>query len=205
MLSDAVGKAERAMRGFPHGTVFDIDYEELLERKHRWYDNLFPKRSKSGVPLDDVRMYNKELYDRISEDMEQKKYTGDEYSKEYQELINSYRQMEQLFVEDAIEAGKSDSFFIYLKHDDEIKDGTQRLDINELNLILRRQLKTSDGMFRTVGKEDNPLHLIWKNAKLEQRNMVKVGDKEYQGIKLLLSPFLTSRLKNRFYGNHCPP
>ena len=144
ILSDAVGKAERAMRGFP----------------------------------------------------QQKKYSGEEYSKEYQELINTYRQMQQLFVEDAVEAGKSDSFFIYLKHDDEIKDDTQRLKIGELETILRRQLKTSDGMFRTVGKEDNPLHLIWKNAKLEEQ-VVQVGDKEYEGWAFSF-PYLTSRLKIGF-------
>jgi len=195
VLSDAVGKAERAMRGFPHGTAFDIEYEEP-ERNTDGMTISYQKRRKSGVKLDDVRMYNKELYDRISNAMDEKKYTGEEYSKEYQELINTYRQMQQLFAEDAVEAGKSDSFFIYLKHDGEIKDGTQRLNIDQLNLILRRQLKTSDGMFRTVGKEDNPLHLIWKNAKLEQQT-VQVGDKEYEGIAFTF-PFLTSRLKIGF-------
>ena len=45
VLSDAVGKAERAMRGFPHGTAFDIEYEEP-ERKHRRNDNLLPETKK---------------------------------------------------------------------------------------------------------------------------------------------------------------
>ena len=129
-----------------------------------------------------------------------KKYTGEEYSKEYQELINTYRQMQQLFAEDAVEDWQIGFIFIYLKHDDEIKDGTQRLNIDQLRLILREQLKTSDGMFRTVGKEDNPLHLIWKNAKLDDQ-VVKVGDKEYEGIASLF--LFDEQTQDWFHGNHC--
>jgi hypothetical protein len=154
----------------------------------------------------------KEAEDRLNDFPEAQKYqVGQKYSPlldatitttgaatpEYQSVLDDYRSLKQLYTEAAIDAGKSDSYFIYLKTP-EMLSGVlkQKLKQRELRIILNRQRKSANGMFRTIGDEDNPLHYLWRNATVEEQT-VTIGDEEIEGVALTL-PFLTSRLKMGF-------
>ena len=104
--------------------------------------------------------------------------------------------MRQLFLEDAVAAGASDSYFIYLKQPEEMVRTEVTLTQDQLELIIRRQRVRGDGAIRTVADPDNPLHNIWRNAKVTKQTLM-VGDVEVKGV-VIDFPFLTNRLKMGF-------
>ena len=112
------------------------------------------------------------------------KYSN-EYSDEYQKLVDRKRQMYERNVASMLEAGSKNSVLFYLKENSGITHG-------DLERCIDRQFKEGDGSFRTFGKPEDPLHLIFKNAKL---NSIKVNIKgEMRDAVSLHFPGLPHRL-----------
>jgi len=114
----------------------------------------------------------------------------------FKKVLDEYQRVRQLFLEDAVAAGASDSYFIYLKQPEEMVRTEVTLTQDQLELIIRRQRVRGDGAIRTVADPDNPLHNIWRNAKVTKQTLM-VGDVEVKGV-VIDFPFLTNRLKMGF-------
>jgi hypothetical protein len=122
------------------------------------------------------------------------------YSEGFSALLVEYRRLRELFriaTDDAFAEGDkavTSRYFFYLKTEPEGDgEGKDPLKLGELTKIIRRQIRTSDGMIRGGG----PMTPKWvtdlfRNADTEDQTVV-VGEKEFEGV-ILSFPFLTSRL-----------
>lgn len=182
MLSGAVEKAHEKVRSFPEEERYEIkqEYSEVLEEMVEV----------TGKPLP-----------------------------AYKAVLDEYKRLQNLAIKAQLEAAKSQSYFIYLKNERMLNSNLSEselelalsdpnsfeynqlkknhlTDVAQLWTIINRQLKTSDGSFRTVGDSDNPLHFIWKNCKMSDKDgvTIEVGDEKITGI-VLTFPYLTFRLE----------
>ncbi len=89
---------------------------------------------------------------------------SNEYTDEYQKLVDKKGKMYKQHVSAMLEAGSKNSVLFYLKEGSGITHG-------DLERCIDRQFKEGDGSFRTFGKPEDPLHLIFKNAKI---NSIKI-------------------------------
>lgn len=86
---------------------------------------------------------------------------SNEYTPEFQALIDERAGTQARHLERAIEASKDNVFTVYLKKDSIMTTG-------ELRRCLNLQFKNGDGSFRTYGKPGNPLYYVYKNASLTE-------------------------------------
>ena len=167
-----------------------------------------------------------EVLEKVLEDGEVIEVAGKRlpaFDKAYKEYWRLYNLRSQA----AIDSDSIDSYFLYLKtprqldenppdaetHVDRqgvvVNAGEQVLKQGELRRIVHRQIHTADGSFRTVGGEDHPLFLLFKNAKIELKT-VTVGDEEVEGVVLQfplltrgLSVGLIEKLQQLEFCNYC--
>lgn len=165
-----------------------------------------------------------EVIEKYSDVLEESILSSGKPTPAFQAVLDEYKEVMDLYSKAAIAAGRMDSYFFYLKTPAMMNPSLTKeeldyalanpnseeynsLEKNELRVlgdepmaalrnILNRQFKSSDGSFRVIGKEDNPLHLLWKNATIEDQTITVNGEK-IEGVVLTL-PFLTYRLKIGF-------
>lgn len=100
-------------------------------------------------------------------------YSND-YTDEYQNLLDQKRTIVQRQIDKAVQAASRNVFTIYMARDSILEPG-------QLYRAINLQFKEGDGSFRRYGKppteqEPNPLHYIFKSAK-----MVSIDEAEYKG------------------------
>ena len=115
---------------------------------------------------------------------------SNEYTPEYQSLIDRKAQVYREGVEQSLQVGKNNTFIVYLLKDAPITPG-------QLFKAVFLQFKEGDGSYRTYGKqptlsEPNPLYEIFKNASIEPFETEYNGEEAY--ALMVNFPGLPSRL-----------
>ena len=181
VISDAFAKSQKKLNEFP-----DEDKYDLFEKKISLKEGLEETIEVAGNP-----------------------------KPKYAALLEEHKKVSDLVLAARMEADSLDSFFIYLKtpsmlnpsltkeelkaamldpnssdYDELVKPNLSQDNLEE---IIDRLPKRSDGGFRTIGDVDNPLHLIFKNADVRKQT-IEVDGEEIQGVVLTI-PFLTRPLQ----------
>jgi hypothetical protein len=212
LANDQIAVIDAEIDAFLGGSEFFIEYEEKLTRA----GGLDIQKKSKVVPLKDLSMFDKKLFEKISkfrdermfkklnvmELKKRKAFLGPDfnqktdiysvnYTSEYQELLDKRKSVQETFLKAVIEAGGGSSYLIYLLHEvDEhaAEDWEQVLTPGDLYKIVKRQIKASDGRFRQVKAFPG----LFDQADVEPTDVVVGGIK--RPAVLLKFPYLTSRL-----------
>jgi hypothetical protein len=98
------------------------------------------------------------------------KYDGDDYTLQYKALNQEYIDARKEYATQCMLVYEDNSFIAYLKENSTMQPG-------DLWRCINRQFKEGDGSYRTFGNPDDPLHLIFKNSKVESVDVVVNGKK----------------------------
>ena len=147
------------------------------------------------------------------------RYVGDsnEYTSEFEALIDEKRKIYQKNILDAIKVSKNNSLIVYLKieKDDKDEDHWKPMTPGDLFRCINLQFKEGDGSYRTYGKqildngEPNPLYYIWKEATVEPIETEYKGKANYAisinfpGLPARLFLALLEEMRNIEFCNNC--
>lgn len=201
LVNDKVAEIDRKISAFLGGGSALVDGKMTLDVYTVPYfakeNGIKSEKIKENTPLELVRFYNRPLYDQIMKERDSKMFVRDSttYTPEYQKLLDEKKEVQDMYLQAVLEAGRGSSFLVYLIDTEDdgktvnlAKDWTQILDLKKLKKIVRSQLKASDGRFRQVSAFPG----LFANAKVIETE-VSVNGVVRPGV-ILNFPFLSSRL-----------
>jgi hypothetical protein len=197
LVNNKIQEIDDEIQAFLGGNI-----EDFATNKRLYDKMMFESDSKKHVILNDDHPVVIQRKKRLGNDFHMSDYFSNEYTPEYQGLLDRKKIIHDNYLKAIVEAGKGASFLIYLNtdegcppsrsfrdNDDEWDDHQKQiLTPGDLHKIIRRQVKTSDGSFRTVKAFPG----LYNNATTDSTEVTVDGT--VRSAIILKFPYLSSRL-----------